>query len=748
MTENSTRSSSGARQTKSLFIFGLGYVGTRLANKLVQDGWKVAGTVREILKEEDDDFAEFSPAKDLCNDVEVTQFPFPEGSELDVEACKVWLRKYDNFLFTAPVNKTTKKDPFLGDPVLSQALTELAEEGEIDWVGYLSTTSVYGNHGGAWVDESMPVAPTLSRGKLRADTERSFLVSALPAHIFRLPGIYGPGRGPVARIRRGETTCIVKEGQVFSRIHVDDVVGALELSMSKPNPGRAYNVVDDEPEQNDIIVDYSCELLGVRKLTKQNYEDIKDTLSPFRRGFYAESKRVSNKRLKEELGYDLKYKTYREGLTAQVEEELAAGWTIIEDDIPDDERPASPVQSSDPSNLSSQQQQQQHSQQAAPSAKGSASLTRPQVRPRPRAEKSTTDWLLEQARSLLLLSVKLLWQKVLNPLHAMIWSSPWAPTLAAGLRHIGLGSFIPRQPRQPWLTSGSTQPTKCFLIDNGSLRAASFKQLRVHAGNLEAELQRSGFDNVEVLAVSARYSDRIDASELDGVQAKTLEPTLNSLMEAAEAKGEEVPRVLAVPFFLGPSKTVTDFVPGMLKQHLGGHEGEDWAVAAPLVNRDGRIAEILVDSVRKVAEQENLQLPVRVLLVDHGSPSRAVNRTRRALAAQMRRRLGSDASCVVDCSMERRNGPAFAFNDPLLENVFDQGGLHEGPVILAMAFLAPGRHAGEGGDIAEIIEDACRRYPLLQVHQTPLLGDVVVNAPKILPVLRDRCLETVASVCR
>ncbi|GBG33235.1 dTDP-D-glucose 4,6-dehydratase, putative [Hondaea fermentalgiana] len=724
---------------KSLLIFGIGYVGTRLANKLVEGGrWKVSGTVREVLPELDEDFAEFYPVKSLDPSVEVVQFPFPPGAEKDLEACKTWLRAYDNFLFTAPVSKETGQDPFLGDPVLGQALIELAQEGEIDWAAYLSTTSVYGDHQGGWVDETTAVTPTLRRGKLRASVERDFLTSGLPVQIFRLPGIYGPGRGPVARIRRGEANGIVKEGQVFSRIHVDDVVGAVELSMANPNPGRVYNVVDDEPEMNHIVTEYACELLGVRKIKRQNYEDIKDSMSAFRRGFFSESKRVSNKRLTEELGYALQYRTYREGLAAQVEEEVAAGWTVVEADPNAEDGKGNSAKQTELKNESAKPQEAGTNSQQTGSP-------RPVVRPRtrgPTTAKSSTEWALEQAQVWLGFAADLLWRRVLEPLHAKLWQGPWAPILASMLRSFGLGCWVPRQPRQPWLTPGSSQPTTCFLIDNGSLRADSYKQLRVHAGNLEAELHRSGVANVQVLAVSARYSDRIDAEELDGSKAMTLEPTLASLSSAAEAQGDDAPRVLAVPFFLGPSKTVTDFVPSKLKQYLGGNEGKDWAVAAPLVSTDARIGGMLADSVRKVAADQGLSLPLRVVLVDHGSPSRSVNRTRRALAAQVRRLLGDEACCVVDCSMERRDGDAFAFNDPLLERVFDQGGLSEGPVILAMAFLAPGRHAGEDGDIAEILADVRRRHPLLEVHQTPLLGDVVVNAPKLLPVLRDRCLET------
>ena len=162
-------------------------------------------------------------------------------------------------------------------------------------------------------------------------------------------------------------------------------------------------------------------------------------------------------------------------------------------------------------------------------------------------------------------------------------------------------------------------------------------------------------------------------------------------------------------------------------------------IARPLVSNDGCVADILVNMVFAIAKKRSLKAPYSVVLVDHGSPTENVNRTRRAVAAQMRIRLAGNASCVVDCSMESRPGKQYAFNQPLLENVFDQGGLDQGDVILAMLFLSPGRHAGENGDIANIINTVLSTKQNLTIHQTGLIGDVDINGDAVLSILQQRC---------
>jgi nucleoside-diphosphate-sugar epimerase len=211
-----------------------------------------------------------------------------------------------------------------GDPVLNSYARALAD-GRFDWLGYLSTTGVYGDHGGAWVDEETPLTPATRRGALRVTAEAAWQELAtraeLPLHIFRLAGIYGPGRGPFAKVRRGTARQIVKENQVFSRAHVEDIARVLEASMAQPAPGRIYNVCDDEAAPPQDVLAHAAMLIGAELPPAEDYETAE--MSPMARSFYAESKRVSNARIKQELGVHLAYPTYREGLAALLADERA-----------------------------------------------------------------------------------------------------------------------------------------------------------------------------------------------------------------------------------------------------------------------------------------------------------------------------------------------------------------------------------------------------------------------------------------
>ncbi len=186
------------------------------------------------------------------------------------------------------------------------------------WVGYLSTTGVYGDRGGDWVDEDSPLEPTTARGQRRLEAERSWLRLhsdfGLPVHLFRLAGIYGPGRNTLLNVRDGSAKRIIKPGQIFSRIHVEDIAGVLAASIAKPNPGRAYNVCDDEPCPPQEVVAFAADLLGLPLPPEIPFEQAE--LSPMAKSFYADSKRVSNRRIKTELGYKLIYPNYRDGLRA------------------------------------------------------------------------------------------------------------------------------------------------------------------------------------------------------------------------------------------------------------------------------------------------------------------------------------------------------------------------------------------------------------------------------------------------
>lgn len=276
---------------KVLFIFGLGYVGQHLARALRTQGWRVKGTTRtqEHRKKLNDQGFEAS----LWN--ETIPFPF----EL--------LEDVTHILVTIPPDEK-------GDPVLRHLdCSKLSTQ----WVGYLSATSVYGDHQGAWVTESSSLKPISSRGRQRhlAETqwlERNTQGRTFPIHIFRLSGIYGPGRSVLDAIQKGTAERLDKPGHVFSRIHIDDIVSVLLASMSSPQPGEIYNLADDEPAATADLIAYGCGLLGVDVPPLIPFE--KANISQGLREFYAEHKRVSNDKIKEKLGIRLIYPTYREGL--------------------------------------------------------------------------------------------------------------------------------------------------------------------------------------------------------------------------------------------------------------------------------------------------------------------------------------------------------------------------------------------------------------------------------------------------
>ncbi|MEO1422134.1 MAG: SDR family oxidoreductase [Pseudomonadota bacterium] len=205
-----------------------------------------------------------------------------------------------------------------GDPVLRHHGSQIAAGG-FDWVGYLSTTGVYGDHDGGWVDETAPLNPATRRGQMRKMAEAAWAALDLPLHIFRLAGIYGPDRGPFAKVRAGTARRIIKPGQVFSRIHVEDIASVLAASIARPDPGVAYNVCDDDPAPPQDVIAHAAELLGLPLPPAIPFEEAE--MSPMARSFYAESKKVSNRRIKEELGITLRYPDYRTGLAALLEGE-------------------------------------------------------------------------------------------------------------------------------------------------------------------------------------------------------------------------------------------------------------------------------------------------------------------------------------------------------------------------------------------------------------------------------------------
>jgi nucleoside-diphosphate-sugar epimerase len=273
-----------------LFCFGLGYTARALARSLRAEHWSVAGTSR-------DGAAACDPT-----------IPFDGRQALPRDA----LDNVTHILVSIPPDED-------GDPVLRYCSAELIARGRrLAWVGYLSTTGVYGDHGGGWVDEDTPRAPLSDRARRRVAAEDGWLAlqrdHGVPVHVFRLAGIYGPGRNQAEAVLDGSAKRIIKQNQVFSRIHVDDIVGVLRASMARPDPGRIYNVADDEPAPPQDVVAFAANLLGRPVPPEVAFEEAE--LSPMARSFYNESKRVSNRRIKQELGCELRYPTYREGLTA------------------------------------------------------------------------------------------------------------------------------------------------------------------------------------------------------------------------------------------------------------------------------------------------------------------------------------------------------------------------------------------------------------------------------------------------
>ncbi|MEM9148233.1 MAG: SDR family oxidoreductase [Pseudomonadota bacterium] len=283
----------------TLLSFGHGYSARALAERLLPQDWHVIGTTRS-----DERAAEIR-----ATGAEAALWP---GSEIGP------------LLHQASHVLTSVSPDEDGDPVLRACAPMLAAEASrLSWVGYLSTTGVYGDREGGWVDEESACTPATRRGTWRLRAEEAWRAlateSGLPLHIFRIAGIYGPGRGPFAKVRAGTARRIIKPGQVFSRIHVDDIASALHASIARPRPGGVYNLCDDLPAPPEDVITHAAQLLGVPPPEEVPIEQA--DLSPMARSFYAESKRVSNGRLREELGVDLRYPTYVEGLAAILETE-------------------------------------------------------------------------------------------------------------------------------------------------------------------------------------------------------------------------------------------------------------------------------------------------------------------------------------------------------------------------------------------------------------------------------------------
>jgi nucleoside-diphosphate-sugar epimerase len=280
--------------TKRLFIFGLGYSGLEIARLAKTQGWAVAGTVTGAEK-----------ARRLGTDgIETHVFdgtaPLPAAAFGDSS----------HVLCTIAPGKAGDPALRLCGPLLKRA----------PWLGYLSTTGVYGDHGGDWVDEETPPRAAQPRSLERLAAEHGWQEMAQEngarLAIFRLPGIYGPGRSTLDQVKAGTARRIDKPGQFFSRAHVADIAAAVVKAMTASHANGLYNVADDLPVSTGEVVAFACELLGMPVPPSIPWEEAAPTMSDMARSFYLESRRVRNDKMKRELGVVLAYPTYREGLTA------------------------------------------------------------------------------------------------------------------------------------------------------------------------------------------------------------------------------------------------------------------------------------------------------------------------------------------------------------------------------------------------------------------------------------------------
>jgi len=279
-------------QAGHLFCFGLGFSARYLADRLLARGWRVSGTCRSPEKQQ------------ALAALGITAHLFDR--DRPVRGLAELLTGVTDVLSSVPPDGA-------GDPVIDLHKNDLAQAAShLSWIGYLSTTGVYGNRDGAWVDEASALTPSGERGRRRLQAEQAWLSLPQPAHLFRLAGIYGPGSSALDTVRDGKARRVVKQGQVFSRIHVTDIAAVLEASMARPRPGAAYNVCDDDPAPPADVVTYACDLLGVVPPPEVPYE-IAD-LSPMARSFYDDNKRVRNNLIKQELGIELAFPSYRMGL--------------------------------------------------------------------------------------------------------------------------------------------------------------------------------------------------------------------------------------------------------------------------------------------------------------------------------------------------------------------------------------------------------------------------------------------------
>lgn len=287
----------GGGRVKRLFAFGLGFSAQALAERLARQGWEIAGTARDEAK-----IAQLSD-----QGYAATRFAGgPDNAGFLAE-----LQGSTHLLHSIPPGPE-------GDPVLTHYREEIAKLGSLEWIGYLSTVGVYGNQQGRWVDEETAPKPNSARTEARVIAEKAWLdfgeEIGVPVQVFRLAGIYGPGRSVFDKLATGTARRINKDGQVFSRIHVADIASVLEASIAQPRGGAIYNVADDEPAAPGDVVAHAAAMIGMVPPPEIDFADA--DLTPMARSFYEGSRRIGNALIKSELGVALRYPTYREGLAA------------------------------------------------------------------------------------------------------------------------------------------------------------------------------------------------------------------------------------------------------------------------------------------------------------------------------------------------------------------------------------------------------------------------------------------------
>ncbi|MFH1157579.1 MAG: SDR family oxidoreductase [Pseudomonadota bacterium] len=287
---------------KKMFCFGFGYTASFLAPKLFACGWKISGTTTDpdkkpLLRESGVDAWLFDRSHNI---------PDPFNTFSDVT----------HILLSVPTDTE-------GDPVFDAHGMDLASLKNLEWAGYLSTTAIYGNQDGNWVDETTLPTPTSPHGRMRRRAEQQWqslcLSEGLPLHIFRLSGVYGPGRSVIDAVRSGTARRIEKPGHSFNRIHVEDIVQVLIASMNAPAPGSIYNLADDMPSASHEMIQFACNLLGIASPPLIPFDQAE--MAPIVRSFYHDNKRIRNDKIKNELGVDLLYPDYRSGLLSCLKEE-------------------------------------------------------------------------------------------------------------------------------------------------------------------------------------------------------------------------------------------------------------------------------------------------------------------------------------------------------------------------------------------------------------------------------------------